>query len=257
MDTAESADALALDPATFINDCPLAPMSYASCVASFREPGGVSAIEFEKLLWQTLRQLHERNKRAWDPSVSSDPDDAQFSFSFHGRAFFVVGMHAGSPRWTRRLAFPTLVFNAHEQFEDLRRSGRFLQVQRTIHSRDTTLQDSPNPALADYRAESEARARCWTIRARVTSCVSSGPSASPLPVADVLEISKSLTRSTNWLRDLFPSHGWLRELRILADQRADRVNFSFGVRVPARNASKAAWGATADPEKSTLSSGAT
>jgi len=153
----ESADALAIDLADFIEEYPLTPGRYASCVASFREPGGVSAAEFETLLWQTLQQLHERDDQPWDSSVSSDPDSAGFSFSFHGRAFFVVGLHAGSPRWTRRLAFPTLVFNAHEQFEDLRRSGRFPQAQRTIRRRDTKLQGSPNPVLAEYGRESEAR----------------------------------------------------------------------------------------------------
>jgi FPC/CPF motif-containing protein YcgG len=155
--SAESADALAIDLAAFIDDYPLTPDRYASCVASFREPGGISAAEFERLLWQTLQQLNERDEQAWDPSVSSDPDDAGFSFSFHGRAFFVVGLHAGSPRWTRRLAFPTLVFNAHEQFEYLRRSGHFQQAQRTIRNRDAKLQGSPNPSLADYGRESEAR----------------------------------------------------------------------------------------------------
>jgi FPC/CPF motif-containing protein YcgG len=153
----ESADTLAIDLAAFIEEYPLTPGRYASCVASVREPGGISATEFEKLLWQTLQLLHERDEEAWDPSVSSDPDDAGFSFSFHGRAFFVVGLHAGSPRWTRRLAFPTLVFNAHEQFEDLRRSGRFPQAQRAIRNRDTRLQGSSNPALAEYGRESEAR----------------------------------------------------------------------------------------------------
>jgi FPC/CPF motif-containing protein YcgG len=153
----ESADTLAINLAAFIEEYPLTPGRYASYIASFRDPGGISATEFEKLLWQTLQQLHERDNQAWDPSVSADPDDAGFSFSFHGRAFFVVGLHAGSPRWTRRLAFPTLVFNAHEQFEDLRRSGRFPQAQRTIRNRDTKLQGSPNPALAEYGRESEAR----------------------------------------------------------------------------------------------------
>jgi FPC/CPF motif-containing protein YcgG len=153
----DSASAVAADLAKFIDEYPLTPGHYASFAASFREPGGVTATEFEELLWQTLRHLHEEDDQAWDRSVSSDPDDAGFSFSFHGRAFFVVGMHAGSPRWTRRLAFPTLVFNAHEQFEDLRRSDHFSGVQETIRKRDTELQGSPNPVLADYGQESEAR----------------------------------------------------------------------------------------------------
>ena len=153
----ESARKLAGDLRQFIADFPLSPDHFASFIASFKGPAGLSAIDFEKHLWGTLQCLHDLDELDWDPSVSSDPEDSRFSFSFHGRAFFVVGMHSASPRWTRRLAWPTIVFNAHAQFEELRRSGRFAALQRTIRRRDTRLQGSPNPAVNEYGSQSEAK----------------------------------------------------------------------------------------------------
>jgi len=153
----KSAGKLAVDLREFIADFPLSPDRFASFIASFRGPSGLSAIEFEKHLWGTLQCLHDLDELDWDPTVSSDPEDGRFSFSFHGRSFFVIGMHPASPRWTRRLAWPTLVFNAHAQFEELRRIGRFESLQRTVRRRDTRLQGSPNPAVSEYGTQSEAK----------------------------------------------------------------------------------------------------
>jgi uncharacterized protein len=153
----ESARKLAVDLREFIADFPLSPDRFGSFIASFRGPAGLSATDFEKQLWGTLQSLHDLDELDWDPTVSSDPEDDRFSFSFHGRAFFVVGMHPASPRWTRRLAWPTLVFNAHAQFEQLRRTGRFESLQRTIRRRDTRLQGGPNPAVANYGTQPEAK----------------------------------------------------------------------------------------------------
>ncbi|HEX6682366.1 MAG TPA: guanitoxin biosynthesis heme-dependent pre-guanitoxin N-hydroxylase GntA [Candidatus Limnocylindrales bacterium] len=153
----ESARKLAIDLREFIADFPLSPDRFASFIASFRGPSGMSAIDFEKHLWGTLQSLHDLDELDWDPAVSADPEDVRFSFSFHGRSFFVIGMHPASPRWTRRLAWPTLVFNAHAQFEELRKAGRFESMQRTIRRRDSRLQGGPNPALTDYGSLSEAK----------------------------------------------------------------------------------------------------
>jgi len=68
-----------------------------------------------------------------------------------------VGLHPGSSRFTRRFAFPTLVFNAHTQFEKLRESGKFERIQDVIRARDKTLQGDLNQNLADYGEASEAR----------------------------------------------------------------------------------------------------
>lgn len=153
----ESARNLAVDLRDFIAQFPLSPDRFASFIASFLEPSGLSAIEFEKRLWGTLQCLHDLDELDWDPAVSPDPEDARFSFSFHGRSFFVVGMHPAAPRWTRRLAWPTLVFNAHAQFEQLRQAGRFEPLQRTIRRRDIRLQGATNPAVAAYGTDSEAK----------------------------------------------------------------------------------------------------
>lgn len=114
---------------------------------------------WEKLLWAQLQSLHEldRTHHAWDATVSSDPADPAFSFSFAGTAFFIIGMHPASSRLARRFAWPTLVFNAHEQFERLRERQVFERMRATVRARDHKLQGSLNPNPSNYGERSEAR----------------------------------------------------------------------------------------------------
>jgi FPC/CPF motif-containing protein YcgG len=130
--------------------------SFAAC---FLEPAGLAEPAFERLLWRQLQALHELDRRVhrWDPAVSDDPADPRFSFSFAGRAFFVVGLHAASSRWSRRFAWPTLIFNAHRQFEGLRRGGRLDTMQRRTRDRERALQGTLNPNLSGFGEVSEAR----------------------------------------------------------------------------------------------------
>jgi FPC/CPF motif-containing protein YcgG len=132
---------------------------FSSFAACFEGPVGVGEREFEELLWAQLQRLHEedRHHHRWDPSVSPDPEDPQFAFSFAGRAFFVVGLHPASSRFARRFAWPTLVFNAHQQFESLRESGRYARLREAIRNRELDLQGNLNPNLADFGTRSEAR----------------------------------------------------------------------------------------------------
>ena len=132
---------------------------YATFVALFAGPIGIGEVEFENLLWQQLRNLHraEAGQFDWDPSVRSDPADPHFSFSFAGQALYVIGMHASSSRAARQFKWPVLVFNPHEQFEQLRADGKWIKMQETIRSRDHALQGSINPMLSDFGQESEAR----------------------------------------------------------------------------------------------------
>lgn len=104
-----------------------------------------------------LELLHEIDGRAWDPSVSRDPADPHFAFSVAGRAYFVVGLHPHASRIARRMPRPTLVFNVHEQFEQLRSSERFSRMRDTIRRRDVQVQGDLNPMVADYGNDSEAR----------------------------------------------------------------------------------------------------
>ena len=132
---------------------------FSTFVACFKGPVGLGEEKFERLLWAQLQRLHEedRHYHYWNSHVSSDPEDSQFAFSFAGRAFFVVGLHSASSRFARRFAWPTLVFNAHQQFEKLRREGRYVRVQEVIRDRERNLQGDINPNLADFGTRSEAR----------------------------------------------------------------------------------------------------
>ena len=130
---------------------------FASFLAAFRGPPVEDEAQFEALLWQQLRALHAQDEEPWAPGVSADPDDPHFAFSVAGSAFFVVGLHPAASRDARRAAVPTLVFNLHEQFEQLRASGRFPRMRDRIRARDEQLQGDINPMVSDHGESSEAR----------------------------------------------------------------------------------------------------
>ena len=151
--------ALAAHLSAFVEAYDPSAHSLTTFVASFSGPAATDELEFERLLWAQLQALHDRYGRdhRWDPSVSSDPEDASFSFSFAGRAFFVVGLHAASSRWARRFAWPTLVFNPHQQFKQLRQRGTFARLQAHIRGRELALQATLNANLSEFGERSEAR----------------------------------------------------------------------------------------------------
>lgn len=131
--------------------------NFKTFIAVFPEAEVGSEIEFENLLWRQLQFIHERDAEAWDPKVSNDSQNNNFSFSIAGRAFYVVGMHPKSSRMARRAPYPTLIFNLHWQFEKLREMGAYYKVRDKIRERDSALQGSINPVLEDFGESSEAR----------------------------------------------------------------------------------------------------
>ncbi len=151
-------DALATDLGRFARRMSSVAHRLTAFVAIFTGRPPASERAFERRLWVQLQLLHERDDPAtgWDPTVSADPDDPRFSFSFAGTAFFVVGLHPKSSRLARRFRYPALVFNPHEQFERLRREGGFERLRDRIRARDIALQGSINPTLADFGEQSEA-----------------------------------------------------------------------------------------------------
>ncbi len=136
-----------------------AETAFSTFVASFTGPGALDEAAFEQALWRQLQALHDLDKEhcGWTEGVSADADNAHFGFSFAERAFFVVGLHPASTRWARRFAWPTLVFNAHFQFDKLKADGRYSPLQKVIRTRDMALQGSLNANLADFGERSEAR----------------------------------------------------------------------------------------------------
>ena len=156
--TGKGTEGLARDLAAFVAELPHMTQRYKSFVAIF-DDRSYDERDFEARLWTQLTALSELDRRffAWDPSVSADPNDPNFSFSVAGHAFFVVGMHRGSSRLSRRFAFPALVFNSHALFEELKESGHFARVQALVRKRELELQGTLNPNLSEFGVATEAR----------------------------------------------------------------------------------------------------
>ncbi|HKL35114.1 MAG TPA: guanitoxin biosynthesis heme-dependent pre-guanitoxin N-hydroxylase GntA [Salegentibacter sp.] len=126
-------------------------------MAAFKGQESFSETQFETALWKQLEFLHNIDNENWDPNVSNDPENKNFSFSIAGRAFYIVGMHPDSSRKARQSPYPSIAFNLHWQFEKLREMGAYHNVRDKIRERDTALQGNINPMLEDFGENSEAR----------------------------------------------------------------------------------------------------
>ena len=133
--------------------------SFTSFVAIFNSPTDLTELAFEQKLWELLSGLHERDRGQyqWSPEVSSDPTSPHFGFSIAERALFIVGMHGGSSRVSRRFPQPAIAFNAHTQFKRLRADGAYAGLQRQVRKREIELQGCTNPNLTDHGQDTEAK----------------------------------------------------------------------------------------------------
>lgn len=137
-----------------------APEGLRSLAVLFDGPLHLCEQDFEAAMWARIQSFTDKDAwlgQPYDAAVSSDPDDAHFSLSFGGSAFFVVGLHPNSSRPARRFAKPALVFNLHDQFEELRMKGRYERMRDVIVERDVALAGFANPMLARHGEISEAR----------------------------------------------------------------------------------------------------
>lgn len=134
------------------------PSDYRSYIAIFKNEQNITEIEFEKKLWSLLEQLHNIDKQyfKWDEAVCKNPNSAEFSFSFGGKGFFLVGMHPNSSRRARKFKYSAIAFNLHDQFENLREKGRFDLIKEVIRENELEFQGSINPMLSDYGKGLEA-----------------------------------------------------------------------------------------------------
>jgi FPC/CPF motif-containing protein YcgG len=136
------------------------PGDLRSLAIVFAGPGDLDETAFERAMWERLQSLADKDEwrgQSYDKGVSPDPADPHFSLSFGGQAYFVVGLHPNASRPARRFAWPTLVFNLHDQFERLREDGRYAKIRRTVLERDLELAGSINPMLQVHGEGSEAR----------------------------------------------------------------------------------------------------
>jgi len=135
------------------------PGLFRSLAVVYADPTPLSEKAFERAMWARLQSLADKD--AWlglpyDKRVSDDPNDPHFSLSFGEEAFFAVGLHPAASRPARRFERAVIVFNLHDQFEQLRQEGRYDKIRETIIERDISLAGSSNPMLARHGEASEA-----------------------------------------------------------------------------------------------------
>jgi uncharacterized protein len=112
---------------------------------------------FDKFMWQRLQSISNIDslKFGYDKRVASNPAAANFSFSIMEEAFFIVGLHPQSSRPARRFAYPTLVFNPHAQFEEMKKDARYEKMKTIVRKRDVVFSGSVNPMLTEFGKASE------------------------------------------------------------------------------------------------------
>ncbi|MBU0557408.1 MAG: YqcI/YcgG family protein [Alphaproteobacteria bacterium] len=135
------------------------PGLFRSLAIIFARAAPLDEQAYEQAMWERLQSLADKD--AWlglpyDERVSRDPEDPHFSLSFGGEAFFAVGLHPAASRPARRFERPVIVFNLHDQFEQLRQEGRYEKIRETIIARDVDLAGEANPMLARHGEMSEA-----------------------------------------------------------------------------------------------------
>lgn len=135
---------------------------FTTFIAVFKHPQIVDEVEFEKLLWRHLQTLHDNDINDWDPHYACSPKEKNFGFSFHGKAFFVVGMNPGASRFSRRFTFPALVFNPESQIRKLKEQGGLEAFAQTVRMRDTLYQGSINPSLPADASTTGGEARVYS-----------------------------------------------------------------------------------------------
>ncbi len=136
------------------------PALFQSLVVLFEAGTPDDEEGFEAQLWDRLQSLTDKDEwlgQPADPRVAHDPGDPHFAMSFGGEAFFVVGLHPHASRPARRFDLPAMVFNLHDQFEQLRDAGRYDKLRATIIERDVALAGTANPMLAQHGSISSAR----------------------------------------------------------------------------------------------------
>lgn len=139
---------------------PDAATEFRSFAVVFAGPQCLDESGFEAAMWERLSSLAALDRASGfehEPGFSADPADAHFALSFGGKAYFAVGLHPRASRRARRLPFPAIIFNLHEQFARLRADEKYERMREVILARDEAYDGAPNPMLARHGTVSEAR----------------------------------------------------------------------------------------------------
>jgi uncharacterized protein len=153
LDPAESMAAHHHDLLTFLKGFEPTDRTFTSFVATFDKPLHTNEFEFEELVWKYLQSMHDEDRKSypWNDLYDSDPASSNFAFSVGSHPFFIVGLHPGASRPSRRFRLPALVFNSHIQFNAL--GIKFLKLRSKIRIRERSFHGSVNPSFVKYNDE--------------------------------------------------------------------------------------------------------
>lgn len=142
----------------FVDDYRASEVTFHSAAVIFELPEDISEDCFEELMWQRLQSISDMDASnfPFDERVSLDPNSPDFSFSLKSEAFFIIGLHPASNRPGRRFTYPSLVFNPHAGFEQMRAQNQYEKMKNIVRKKDMALTGSINPMLDDFGNSSEA-----------------------------------------------------------------------------------------------------
>ncbi|UZT99179.1 YqcI/YcgG family protein [Chryseobacterium fluminis] len=142
---------------TFVDQYRTAENHFHTVCIIFPEATDLSEEMFDRFMWMRLQALSDLDAEMYpyDGRVNPDPQSDEFSFSLKEEAFFVIGLNPESSRPARRFKYPTLVFNPHAQFEELRALKRYDKMKNIVRKKDVALSGSINPMLNDFGDSSE------------------------------------------------------------------------------------------------------
>lgn len=102
----------------FLSEQNKAPWDHLSLWAVFEDDDFLEN-EFDDALWRELSFLNSGTNESTNSqiTVTSDPLENGFHFTFAGAKFFVYGLCATNSRHSRRFPYPTLVFTVFNQHQ--------------------------------------------------------------------------------------------------------------------------------------------
>lgn len=133
---------------------------FRSLAVIFNQDLRLDELQFEQRLWERLQTLSDMDDwlgQEKDARVAHDPNHPEFSLSFGGEAFFIIGLHPQASRPARRFVRPSMIFNLHDQFELLREANQYEKLRASILDRDVKIAGNINPMLAKHGEVSAAR----------------------------------------------------------------------------------------------------
>ena len=125
---------------------------FTTFIVCFADIKHADIYEFETFLFNILEYLHNFEARykltrinMSKPLIDKDSKLHSLSFNFFERSFFVAGLSPHSQRKARNFKYPTLVFNALNQFDLM--YNEYDTIKKIICKRESNFDGNHNPMI--------------------------------------------------------------------------------------------------------------